>query len=283
MSVWSVQDWEDEVGKFNYYRSVMVSAALRTCTTDADIFMQNLRDRVFDLDEVLWIEHLRIVAPLFMYMMISSGDAHRNLAPHVVRQGCVIDMDRFFWWNRRLVNPMGFAIIHARSEVVLAMMQRGFSCTAPCAKEEDGKSYMDAVELVIKCSGGAYDSVLLRRMLDVANLPATQLTKYLRGLKPSRTCMAKVFNEAIDNARSQEPYYAATWIWKDARETKNEWRDVLHGHVMPVLRTLGMQPLHTDPEEARLRGMRQKRDARGWEEDDNNREVHMRPNKLRKI
>jgi hypothetical protein len=287
MSVWSVRQWENEVGNFNYYRSIMVSAVLRMCTTEADTFIQNLRDRVFDLDEVIWIENRGFMASLFIYMMMSDHPC-TNLAPHVVRQGCEIDMGRFFAdRDGRLVNPMGYAIMHDQQEVVLAMIRRGFSCTAPCAKGGDDDapgSYVDAIELAIECYGKvSHDPPFVRRMLDTANLSATQLTKYLRGLKPTDAGKAKLFNEAIANARSQEPYYAATWVWKDARETKSEWRDVLHGHVMPVMRALGLPPLYTDPDDARLRGMKE-RAHREWEEDDSTlREVHMRPNKFRKI
>lgn len=282
MSVWSEVQWaKEQEEQFNFRRSIMVSAVLRTCSTCADMFMQNLRDRVFDVDEVLWIREKCAMASLFMYLMMHP-DTYRNVAAHVVRQGCAIDMGRFFWEKGRLVNPMGYAIMHGQREVVIAMMQRGFSCTTRCstAGSQDPYSFVDAVELAIEYD---LDASFLMRMLDIANLSAAQLTKYLRGLKPTDAGKAKLFNEAIANARSQEPYYAATWVWKDARETKSEWRDVLHGHVMPVMRALGLPPLYTDPDDARLRGMKE-RAHREWEEDDSTlREVHMRPNKFRKI
>ena len=244
--------------------------------------MRNLRDRVFDLDEVLWIREKCAMASLFMYLMMHP-DTYRNVAAHVVREGCVIDMGRFFWEGGRLVNPMGYAIIHDQQEVVIAMMQRGFSCTSRCSTvgPQDPYSFVDAVELAIASDR---DASFLKRMLDTANLTAAQLTRYLRRLKSTEAGMAKILNEAIANARSQEPYYAAAWVWKDAQETKSEWRDVLRGHVMPVMRTLGSPPLYTDADEARLRGMKE-RTPREWEEEQNEgmRELHMRPNKLRKI
>lgn len=287
MSVWSVREWENKTkGEFVYYRSIMVSAVLRTCTTSADLFMRNLRDRVFDLDEVLWIEDRNVMASLFMYMMM-SGHLYMNLAAHVVRQGCAIDMCAFFVDNRngRLVNPMGYAVIHDQLQVVLAMMERGFLCTTPCAGGDTPGSYVDAVELAVECYGrDCPDRTFLKSMLDAANLTAAQLTKYLRELKPKDACMSVVFNEAIATARGQEPYYATAWVWKDAKQTMHRgWRDVLNGHVLPLMRALGPPSLYVDEDLARLRGMRPKRDARGWEEDDDMGGLYMRPNKLRKI
>lgn len=283
MSVWTELDWTTTQGKFGYYRSAMVSAVLRTCIRDVDLFMLKLRDRVFDLDEVIWMENRGLVASLFMYLMM-SGYSYNNLAAHVVRQGCAIDMKRFFMDQRRMVNAMGYAVINDRPEVVLAMMERGFSCTERCATAGEGGGYLDAVELAIEHQQTTDLCSMLRRILDAANLSASQLAKYLRGLKSQDAHLSRLFNKAIRRARAQEPFYAAAWWWKDANESKSPWRDVLSGHVMAVLRELGSSstPLHVDSDDAQLRG---KKSDRPWEEEDNAgmREQNTRPNKLRKI
>lgn len=285
MSVWTVEEASVLNPDFDYRRSIMIRAVLRMCTTDADLFMANLRDRVFDLDEVIYMGHpdAHPMVSLCMYMMI-SGHPYTNLAPHVIRQGCALDMNRFFrepHFGFR-VNPMGYAILHDQVDAVLAMMERGFSCTEPCAYTDTQGSHMDAVQLAI----GARDrdgSRMTIRILDAANLMATQLTKYLRVLTPSDVICARVINRAIDIARARQPYYGVAWLSRNIAV----WRDVMRGCVMPAMQTdiMGatITPKHWDPNSATALLDIQHELKRGDRDDDDEGEHVVRPNKLRKV
>jgi len=260
---------------FNIHRGMFVEAVLRTCSADAELFMNNLERGVFDKDELITHREEGHACSLLMYLLETGRIC---LAPYLIRKGCAIDTNVFSrHWKGCRFNTMGYAVTKDYADVVVALVQRGISCTEHCYKDwtrgpDDHALRLDAVQFAITCnrSSSVEDCALLNRMLDAAQLPAHTLTEYLKWLPSEHLTRASVLNKAIANARAQEPYFALRWI---AGELRKEWLDIIPNIMLPRMKRPRL--LWESPQDAweRTRGPAD-RDV-----DDPN----ARPNKIQKI
>jgi hypothetical protein len=108
---------------FNIHRGMFVEAVLRTCSADAELFMNNLERGVFDKDELIMHREEGHVCSLLMYLLETGRIC---LAPYLIRKGCAIDTNVFSsHWKGCRFNTMGYAVTKGYADVVVAVIRIG--------------------------------------------------------------------------------------------------------------------------------------------------------------